>query len=357
MASVTFESVQVASERTVLLDAVDLHVPDGAVAAVVGPSGSGKSTLLRAVAGLARISGGCLRLGERDVTVARTADRDVAMVFQEPSLLPRRTGRRNVEFPLEIRRATLESIRERVDAEARAMHIEHLLERLPSEMSRGEEQMVQVARALVRVPQVLLLDEPFASLDEPRRRAMRAELALLQAGYGVTTVIATNDPRDAVELATMVVALEGGDGSRPGRVVQVGATDDVRGQPATLDTAASLGDLWTIPVVVRADAGAVWLVGELDASFRVRSWSPATASSDGRRLQLGVRTEHVIPGERGVHDARVRRVIPGSDPRAVLELAGCTVMTAVPLTAPAGSSLRVDLVGQFVFDERGRRIA
>lgn len=357
MASVAFEHVAVSADRTVLLDGVTLSIADGAVAAIVGPSGSGKSSLLRSIAGLTRISSGRLAIGGRDLTTRAPGDRDVSMVFQESALLPRRTARGNVEFPLEIRRETLDAIRQRVDAEARAMHIEHLLEKTPGTLSRGEEQLVQIARALVRVPQVLLLDEPFAPLDEPRRRTLRSELRVLQQGYGVTTVIATNDPEDALRLADTVIALDRPRGTRPGRVVQVGSISEVRDAPATIDAAASLGDLWQVEARVESGPGGVWLVGIDDPSFRHRGWSPALEPLRGRRVSIGTRSDAVVPSPTGAHRATVRRVVPGSDPRLVLELAGHLVLSTRVDGQSVGEELRVDLVEPFVFDEDGVRVA
>ncbi len=139
-------------------------------------------------------------------------------MFQDPALFGHFSVGRNIAFPLEIRRQDAAEIRERVGAEVRALDIESLVLRDPMELSRGEQQIVQIARALVRVPKVLLLDEPFAALDEPRRDRLRAEVALLQAGYGVTTLMSTNDPPDVAALATSLVVLAAG------RVVQVDRT-------------------------------------------------------------------------------------------------------------------------------------
>ncbi len=157
------------------------------------------------------------------------------MVFQTPALIGHLSARRNVAFPLEVRRLDTDEVNQRVDAEIRALHIERLVDRDPSTLSVGEQQMVQIARALVRVPTVLLLDEPFASLDEHLRRRMRAEIAMLQSGYGVTTLMATNDSADVEALASWWAVLD----RRAARAV--GDTADVRRSPATLLAAAATG--------------------------------------------------------------------------------------------------------------------
>ncbi len=166
MAAIDLDHVSVRSGRTARLDDVSMTIDDGALVAVVGGSGSGKTSLLRAVAGLDLIERGLLRFDGRDVTRMTPGDRDVSMVFQSPALLGHLSARRNVSFPLDVRQVASEEIRQRVDAEVRALRIEGLMGRHPSTLSVGEQQMVQIARALVRVPAVLLLDEPFASLDD-----------------------------------------------------------------------------------------------------------------------------------------------------------------------------------------------
>ncbi|MEO1059546.1 MAG: ABC transporter ATP-binding protein, partial [Actinomycetota bacterium] len=208
MADVELAHVEVTLDRNVVLRDVSVRIGAGVFAAVVGPSGSGKSTLLRAIAGLVPLTAGVVSIDGDDMSGIRPNHRDIAMVFQNPALLPNRSVRRNVAFPLELRQEDVEEIRRRVDAEARAMRIEGLLLKQPAELSQGEEQLVQIARSLVRVPRVLLLDEPFASLDPRLTVHMRGEIGTLQAGYGVTTVMATNDPDDAMALADLLIVVE-----------------------------------------------------------------------------------------------------------------------------------------------------
>ena len=233
-----------------------MSVADGDLVGVVGGSGSGKTSLLRAIAGLDRLDHGRVALAGRDVTRADPGDRDVGMVFQSPALIGHLSARRNVSFPLDVRRVAADEIRRRVDAEVRALQIEDLMGREPATLSAGEQQMVQIARALVRVPAVLLLDEPFASLDDQLRRRMRAELAMLQSGYGVTTLMATNDSEDVEALAKTVVVLDGG------RLSQLGATAEVRRSPRTLLAAVATGPMSLLEMTVVAETNGFWLVRE-----------------------------------------------------------------------------------------------
>ncbi len=323
MARVVFDEVTVAVDGDVVLDDVSLDIAHGEVVGVIGPSGSGKTTLIRTIAGFTDIVRGHLFFDDIDVTTMRTADRDVAMVFEEPALFRSRNVRRTVAFPLEIRKQAPEEIRHRVDAEIRAMHLEHLLGRQPHELSRGEAQLVQIARALVRAPRVLLLDDPLATLDTVRHEQMRSELAVLQAGYGVTTVIATNDPADAMQLSSRLVVLDAG------RVVQFDTSWAVRRAPATLDAAAATGDCWRVTATVSADtAGGFWLTvgGRGNATGRTamrhRAWSAALQPYVGRQVTLGVRPEDVVVSSAGAIQGEVCTIVPGSPHSSICDVAG-----------------------------------
>lgn len=349
MASLGLHDVSVHVGGRTLLDTVTLDVPDGAFVAVVGASGSGKTTLLRVVAGLVEASAGTITFDGADVTREEPGRRDVGMVFQQAALLGHMTVRRNVSFPLDVRRETVEEIRRRVDAEARALHIEQLLLQHPAELSYGEAQMVQIARALVRVPRMLLLDEPFASLDEQVRSRMRAEIRMLQAGYGVTTLMTTNDRRDVATLAGSLVVLDGG------RVVQAGTTSAVRNSPRTLLAAATTGELSAFDATVVAETTGSWLVRDDPSGgpgLRLRAWSPRLGDYDGRLVTVGVRPEDVTITASGSVTARVDRAIPGATPVVQLVAAGVRIQaTPQPdVTHPRGEQVRARVDHFTVFD-------
>lgn len=285
MAAVSLRGVTVRFGDVTALDRVHLGVGDGELVTVIGSSGAGKTTLLRVVAGLDRVESGSVWFDADDMTGLPPARRDVAMVFQHPHLLPNRNVRRNVAFPLELRRLDVAEIRERVRAEARALHIETLLERSPDQLSAGEAQLVQIARAMVRVPNVLLLDEPLARLDMQLRERMRRELRLLQQGYGVTVLMTTNDPVEALSMGDRLVVLD------RGTVVQTGVPIDVYHDPRSLIAAQLTGALEVSTVAVEADSAGAWTVGPVGQE---RAWTPALRDLAGRRVVQGVR----LDGER-----------------------------------------------------------
>jgi ABC-type sugar transport system ATPase subunit len=302
VSSLELRGVTIRRAGVAVLDGVDLRVADAELVALVGASGAGKSTLLRAIAGVERLDGGQIVIDGVDVTAEGPAGRGVSMVFQQPVLMPRRSVRRNVSFPLEVRHVPAEEIRTRVDAESRALHIEDLLGREPGELSAGEAQLVQIARAMVRVPGLLLLDEPLAHLDPAVRTRLRRELRTLQQGYGVTTLLATNEPVEAMTMPDRLVVLA------DGRVRQEGLPVDVYADPVDLSAAAFTGDVSTIEVRVERDAVGFWFV---HPAMRTRAWAPALAGAVGRRVLLGLRPDSVALDAAGDVVATVAQVEAG----------------------------------------------
>ena len=349
MAAVELDHVTGRSRTTTRLSEVTMSIGQGSVIGIVGGSGSGKTSLLRAVAGLDPVERGSIRFDGRDVTRATPADREVAMVFQSPALIGHLSVRRNVSFPLDVRRLAVEEIRQRVDAEVRALHIEALMGRDPSTLSVGEQQMVQIARALVRVPQVLLLDEPFASLDELLRRRMRAEFAMLQRGYGVTTLMTTNDCADIEALAGFVAVLD------DGRLVQVGETSTVRRFPASMLAAVATGPLSLIDMTVVADQRGFWLQREDPAGgelVRLRSWGSGLAGHVGAKVTVGVRPEDVEISDNGSIPATVERTAQFGTGGISCTVAGVRVTATAPSgqRPSIGSAVRLRLHHHVVFD-------
>jgi ABC-type sugar transport system ATPase subunit len=265
---------------------VDLDVHDGELLVVVGPSGCGKSTLLRCVAGLEAVDDGAIRIGERDVTRVRPAARNVSMVFQSYALFPHLTVAENIGFGLAVREVPRRQIRERVAEASALVGVTELLERRPYQLSGGERQRVALGRALVREPDLFLLDEPLSNLDAGTRVEMRTELKRLHRRVGATMLYVTHDQVEAMTLGDRVAVLEGG------RVRQVGAPDDVYREPADRFVARFLG------------SPAMNLLPRDFAEHYV-------AVPEG--VEAGVRPEHVRLGSEGV-PARVELVeVAGSE--------------------------------------------
>jgi multiple sugar transport system ATP-binding protein len=189
---------------------VTLDITDGELIVLVGPSGSGKSTLLRLIAGLERPSAGHIFIGGRDVTNLPASRRDIAMVFQNYALYPHMTVAQNLGFVLKIRRTPKAEIRRRVEETAATLGLESLLARKPAQLSGGQRQRVAMGRAMVRDPQVLLLDEPLSNLDAALRAEMRTELKRIHYLTGTTSVFVTHDQVEAMTLGDRVAVLRDG---------------------------------------------------------------------------------------------------------------------------------------------------
>ncbi len=364
MTAVTFDDLTAAVDGSVILRDISLDIGDGEFVGVIGPSGSGKTTLLRTIAGFTDVVAGRLRFGGSDVTKVKTAERDIGMVVQQVVLFPSKTVQRNMAFPLELRHKAAEEIRHRVDAEARAMHLEHLLGRNPDELSRGEAQLVQIARAMVRTPRVLLLDEPFAGLDTARQGQIRSELSMLQAGYGVTTLMATNDPVDAMSMPHRLVVID------DGRVVQVGTPPEVWRAPATIDAALSTGDCRLLTARVSADTEGFWLTvarrggrpGDSPA-LRRRAWHADFDGHVGSDITVGIRPTDLVVSSTGSVRATIDRRIAGSPDTVLCDVGGWRLLAQCQPGRDRGSgdvgdviALRIDRI--LAFDATsGRAIA
>ena len=189
---------------------LNLDIADGEFLVMVGPSGCGKSTTLRMIAGLETISAGELRIGERVVNDVSPRDRDIAMVFQNYALYPHMTVADNMGFALRLAKTPRAEIKERVAQVAHTLELSSLLDRKPSELSGGQRQRVAMGRALVRQPQVFLLDEPLSNLDAKLRVQMRAEISAIQHEVGVTSFYVTHDQVEAMTMADRVAVIKAG---------------------------------------------------------------------------------------------------------------------------------------------------
>jgi len=263
-----------------VLQDIDLRIGDGELVVLVGPSGCGKSTLLRMICGLEDISGGELRIDGVVVNDLPPMQRGIAMVFQSYALYPHMTVRGNMAFGLKIQGAGKAERDERVVAAAKALHIDHLLDRLPRELSGGQRQRVAIGRAIVRQPRLFLFDEPLSNLDAALRVKTRIELARLHRELAATMVYVTHDQVEAMTLGDRIVVMHAG------RIQQAGTPLELYEHPANRFVASFIGSP-TINVV----SATVLSANPRRVGLELQGGAVIDVPADGSRLQLGARVE------------------------------------------------------------------
>lgn len=263
-----------------VLPGIDLVVEDGEFLVLVGPSGCGKSTLLRIVAGLIAADGGDLSLDGRRVNDLEPRERDVAMVFQNYALYPHMSVAQNLAFPLRLRREPRARVRERVAEVAGLLGIGDLLGRKPASLSGGQMQRVALGRAIIRSPRLFLFDEPLSNLDAKLRGEMRAEIARLHRGLGITTLYVTHDQAEAMTLGSRIAVM------REGRIEQVGPPLEVFDAPASPFVAGFIGSPAMNLLRGRCSAG----------RFRAGRVEVEAPGLEEREVVLGIRPHRVRLG-------------------------------------------------------------
>jgi multiple sugar transport system ATP-binding protein len=249
MASVTFEAATRLYPGTAraAVDKLNIEIADGEFLVLVGPSGCGKSTSLRMLAGLEDVNEGRILIGDRDVTDVPPKDRDIAMVFQNYALYPHMTVAENMGFALKIAGVSKEERAERVLEAAKLLDLEPYLGRKPKALSGGQRQRVAMGRAIVRKPQVFLMDEPLSNLDAKLRVQTRTQIASLQRRLGVTTVYVTHDQVEAMTMGDRVAVL------KDGLLQQVDTPRNLYERPANVFVAGFIGspamNLIQLPIV------------------------------------------------------------------------------------------------------------
>jgi len=268
---------------------LDLHVRDGEFLVLVGPSGCGKSTALRMVAGLEPITSGTLKIGDRVVNDLPPKDRDIAFVFQNYALYPHMTVRQNIGFSLKLRKDPQKEAKARVEEVARLLELEEYLDRRPGQLSGGQRQRVAMGRAIVRRPQVFLMDEPLSNLDAKLRVQMRAEISRLQHDIGVTTLYVTHDQIEAMTMGSRVAVLANG------RLMQVDTPQQLYDRPDNVFVATFIGSpqMNLVAGTVRLGDDPYLDVGkhQLALTSAVLSEHPALKSRDGSTVAVGIRPE------------------------------------------------------------------
>ncbi len=286
-----------------VLRSVDLLVPSGQLVALVGPSGAGKTTLLRAIAGLTKVQEGEISIEGRSQLALPPHNRPIAMVFQEPRLLPNLSVEDNAALPLRARGAGRGERREAARARLAEVGLGEMAERSVHGLSGGEAQRVSLARALCAEPELLLLDEPLAALDPERRESLRGLIAEVSSARGLTSLLVTHDRGEAAELGDSVALLLGGG------IVQHGTPEEMFERPTSLEAASFFG----VSNVLR--------VGPKGSASRA------------------IRPEHVVVGEGPLSGRVIESTYRGTTVRVILEWEGQRVEADVTTGAvpPAGS--------------------
>ena len=228
-----------AGKEVVAVNDFTFEIPDGKLIGLLGPSGCGKSTTLYMISGLQKPTGGKIFFGDDDVTNLPTENRGVGLVFQNYALYPHMTVKQNILFPLQnlkgADKMSKQEMLERAHYAAKLVQIDELMDRKPGEMSGGQQQRVAIARALVKMPRVLLLDEPLSNLDARLRLQTREEIRRIQRETGITTIFVTHDQEEAMSISDMIVVM------KLGVVQQIGAPQEVYDNPVNLFVAKFLG--------------------------------------------------------------------------------------------------------------------
>src|SRR5690606_10944555 len=250
VATVTFERATrlYPGASTPAVDELELEIADGEFLVLVGPSGCGKSTSLRMLAGLEEVNGGRILIGDKDVTHVEPKERDIAMVFQNYALYPHMTVAENMGFALKLAKVGKAEREQRVREAAKLLDLEPYLDRKPKALSGGQRQRVAMGRAIVRSPQVFLMDEPLSNLDAKLRVQTRTQIASLTRRLGVTTVYVTHDQTEALTMGDRIAVL------KDGLLQQVGTPRDLYAEPQNVFVAGFIGspamNLFSADVVV-----------------------------------------------------------------------------------------------------------
>ena len=339
----------------IAVDNVSIEIPDGMLVGLLGPSGCGKSTTLNLLSGLLSPTEGKIFFGDDDVTRLPPENRGVGLVFQNYALYPHLTVMGNICFPLENlkgeNKLTKQQMQERAIEAAKLVQIEELLERKPSELSGGQQQRVAIARALVKMPRILLLDEPLSNLDARLRLQTREEIRRIQRKTGITTVFVTHDQEEAMSISDLIIVM------KDGAIHQVGKPQEVYDDPTDLFVATFLG---TPPIHV------------FDAEVRNHQLfigGKAVLEAKGAANQAvtaAIRPEGFALSEDGPFEAELDRVeVMGRDVSVVCRHKNChadTIRAIIPSDARVDTAqktvhFRLKPHKVFLFDkETGKRI-
>ncbi|NUR88094.1 MAG: ABC transporter ATP-binding protein [Nonomuraea sp.] len=306
---ITIEGVSKTFGQTTALESVDLRIPSGQLATLLGASGCGKTTLLRIIAGFETADGGAIRFGERDIFKVPVWKRRIGFVFQSYALWPHMTVAENVAYGLRLQKLPKAEISDKVARGLAMVGLQGREERRPGQLSGGQQQRVALARALALEPDVLLMDEPLSNLDAKLRVEMRREIRRIQQETGITAVYVTHDQDEALEISDRVAVMNNG------RIEQIGAPEDVYERPETTFVASFVGSVTLLRGEV-TDAGAL----RLDTGAEVE----LGLAEKGQRVSVAVRPEDLRIVESGAQftGTVARSSFQGSVRESVAELPG-----------------------------------
>ena len=322
-------------QEVIAVNDFTFEIPDGQLVGLLGPSGCGKSTTLYMISGLQKPTSGKIYFGDDDVTELSTENRGIGLVFQNYALYPHMTVKQNIMFPLQNLKGKdkllKEEMLERTENAARLVQIDELLERKPSELSGGQQQRVAIARALVKMPRVLLLDEPLSNLDARLRLQTREEIRRIQKETGITTIFVTHDQEEAMSISDIIVVM------KLGVVQQIGEPQSVYDDPKNLFVAKFLG---TPPINVlegKVENGKVY-IGEDDVLDVI--------GVEDQDVYIGIRPEGLEPCDDGRFSCTINNIeVMGRDASVVASNAASLnpVVRAI-----INSDLRIDTTKQTI---------
>src|SRR5262245_6788756 len=290
MASVSVRNVDKAFGDVSVMRGIDLDIADGEFVVLVGASGCGKSTLLRMIAGLESITAGEIFIGGRRVNDLEPRERDIAMVFQSYALYPHLDVRDNMSFSMKLRGKEATEIATQVGETSGVLNLAHLLDRFPRQLSGGQRQRVAMGRAIVRHPQVFLMDEPLSNLDAKLRVSTRTQIASLQRRLGITTVYVTHDQVEAMTMGDRVAVL------KDGYLQQLDTPQNLYEEPDNVFVAAFIGspsmNLYDAVLQLNGDSASLQLGSQtIGLSPDCVAKRPGLRRYDGKKLVVGVRPE------------------------------------------------------------------
>ncbi len=331
------------------------EIPDGKLIGLLGPSGCGKSTALNLISGLQRPTEGKIFFGDDDITKVPPEKRGVGLVFQSYALYPHLTVKQNITFPLENlkgkEKLTKAQMNEKAEKIAKLVQIDGLLDRKPSELSGGQQQRVAIARALVKMPRVLLLDEPLSNLDARLRLQTREEIKRIQNETKITTVFVTHDQEEAMSISDMIVVM------KDGVIQQIGKPQDVYDEPINLFVAKFLG---TPPIAVyegRTENGNLYIGNDCIFNVDIK---------ENKEFTVAVRPEGYVLNENGSFECNLNGVeVMGRDISVVITHANApgqvirAIISAENIVDTSKPTVKFDLKPQkvYLFDKQsGERI-